>query len=128
MTRRFLLVGLYVIFPFRQGTIMQVALANATAIIYLVMQTHALPYRQDFDDYLALGCSLSLTMILLCTIFYKYVALTELPGIRSRMSRELKADYEVLDLLLSMVFIVCVFGALFLSAVLFIVQAAAEVR
>jgi hypothetical protein len=34
--RRFLLVGLFIIFPYQQGTIMQVAVANVTAMVYLV--------------------------------------------------------------------------------------------
>ena len=38
MGRRFLLVGLFVVWPFKQGQIMQVAVANLTAIIYLVFQ------------------------------------------------------------------------------------------
>ena len=118
MGRRFLLVGLYVIWPFRQGSIMQVAFANLTAIIFLVLQLQAMPHRIMFDNYLAIACSLSLTVMLLCTIFYKYVSLTELPGIRDRMSLELKNDYEVQGVLLSTIFIVCVFGGLVFSAVI----------
>ena len=48
----------------------------------------------------------------LCTIFYKYASLTELPDIHDRMSRELKVDYEVSGLVLSATFIACVFGAI----------------
>ena len=62
MARRFLLVGLYVIWPFAQGTMMQVALASLTAIIFLVWQLQAEPFVQRLDDYLALCCSLSLTV------------------------------------------------------------------
>ena len=71
MGRRFLLVGLFVVWPFKQGTIMQVAMANLTAILFLVLQLQVMPYRSLMDDYLALGCSLSLCVMLLCTIFYK---------------------------------------------------------
>ena len=71
MTRRFLLVGLFVVWPFEQGRIMQVAMANLTAILFLVLQLQVMPYRSLMDDYLALGCSLSLSVMLLCTIFYK---------------------------------------------------------
>ena len=71
MGRRFLLVGLFVVWPFKQGTIMQVAMANLTAILFLALQLQVMPYRSLMDDYLALGCSLSLCVMLLCTIFYK---------------------------------------------------------
>ena len=43
MGRRFLLCGVFIIFPFQQGTIMQVAVANLTAIIYLVFQLQTMP-------------------------------------------------------------------------------------
>ena len=71
MGRRFLLVGLFVVWPFKQGTIMQVAMANLTAILFLALQLQVMPYRSLMDDYLALGCSLSLCVMLLCTVFYK---------------------------------------------------------
>ena len=41
MTRRFLLVGLYVVEPFHPGSIMQLAIANLTAIVYLCLQLQA---------------------------------------------------------------------------------------
>ena len=41
MTRRFLLVGLYVVVPFHPGSIMQLAIANLTAIVYLCLQLQA---------------------------------------------------------------------------------------
>ena len=128
MGRRFLLVGLYVIFPFRQGSIMQVAVANLTAVIFLVLQLEVKPYRNPFDDYLAVGCSLSLVVMLLCTIFYKYISLTELPGIRNRMSLELKNDYYVEGVLLSTMFIICVFGGLVLSALITAQQIATTIK
>ena len=79
MVRRFLLVGLYVSFnkPFHQGSVMPIALANLTSIIYLALQLIAMPYKAHLDNFLAVSCSLSLTVMLLCTIFYKYTTLTE---------------------------------------------------
>ena len=52
MGRRFFLVGLFMIFPFRQGSVMQVATANLFAIIYLVLLLQAMPYRENFHNYL----------------------------------------------------------------------------
>jgi hypothetical protein len=56
------------------------------------LQFQAMPYRTLSDNYSACACSLSLSTMLLCSIFYKYVSLTELPGIVSRMSLEQQAD------------------------------------
>ena len=94
MLRRFLLVGLYVCLaePFHQGGVMQVALANITALLYFTMQLQVMPFKNQIDGYLALGCSLSLSVILLCIIFYKYTVLTELPAIVKRMSVEQRDD------------------------------------
>ena len=107
---------------------MQVAAANLAAMIYLVLQLQAMPYRDTFDNYLALSCSLSLSVMLLCTIFYKYVSFTELPTIVERMSIEQRTDYAVAGLLLTVIFIVCVFGALVLSAALLGIQVAKDRR
>ena len=86
MGRRFLLVGLFIIFPFAQGTMMQVAAANIMCLIYLFLQLQAMPFRDIFENYLAVTCSLSLSTVMLCTIFYKYLGLTELSEINARMS------------------------------------------
>jgi len=58
---------------------MQVAVANLTSILYLALQLQVMPYRKRVDDHLALGCSLSLSVMFLCTIFYKYASLLQLP-------------------------------------------------
>ena len=62
-------------------------------------------------------------MLLLCTIFYKYVSFTELPEIVARMSREQHNDYHIAGIVLSMLFIVSVFGALIFSSLLLVIQA-----
>ena len=69
MGRRFLLVGAFVALPrpFHQGSVMQVAIANLVSIIYLVFQLQAAPYKKLFDNFLALGCSLIISIMLLCS-------------------------------------------------------------
>jgi hypothetical protein len=95
MLRRFLLVGLYVVAPFHQGSVMQLATANITALFYLVWSLQVMPYVHTFDNFLALGCSLSLSVLLLTCIFYRYAALTELPDIIARMSIEQRDDFSI---------------------------------
>lgn len=126
MGRRFILVGLLVIFPFQQGSIMQLAMANLVAIVFFCLQLQVNPYLSSFDDYLALGCSLSLSVMLLCAIVYKYAGFTDLPDIYARMSHEQRSDFEVAGVLLSSIFIICVFGTFALSALLLSIQLAAD--
>ena len=80
MERRFLLVGLYVVAPYEQGNVMQLALATLTAMIFLVLQSQAVPYRSRLDSTLATGCSFALCVLLTCCIF------CSLPGLEPRLS------------------------------------------
>ena len=84
------------------------------------------PYINRFDDYLALGCSLSLSVMLLCAIVYKYAGFTELPDIYARMSHEQRSDFAVDGFLLSLIFIICVFGAFAMLALLLSIELGAE--
>ena len=128
MGRRFLLVGLFVIWPFHQGSVMQVAVANLTAATYLFIQLQAMPYRNPLDNYVALAASFSLQLMLLCIIFYKYASLTELPDVQDRMSLEQRGDYQIYAVLLTTLFILSVFGAVLFSALLLTVQVARNRR
>eukprot|EP00966_Prymnesium_polylepis_P120160 2776615-Prymnesium_polylepis.1 len=65
MLRRFLLVGVYVVMPYHQGSMMQLALAALTAIIFLMIQAQAMPYRSTTDNYLGVGCSFCLAVLFL---------------------------------------------------------------
>ena len=58
----------------------------------------------------------------------QYASLVDLKNIRDRMSLEQRDDFEVDDLLLTIIFTVCVFGVLVFSAVLLSIKAAVEVR
>ena len=128
MGRRFVLVGLFVVWPFRQGQVMQLATANVAALVYLVVQLHAMPYRSRFDNVLALISSMLLSMLLLCSIFYRYVSLTDLPDLQARMSIEQRDDFQIATVLLTFTFIICLFGALVFAAVLLAAQLAQDRR
>lgn len=126
MVRRLLLVGVFVVWPFNQGTIMQLAIANLAALIYLYVQLQVVPYQDLLDDYLARACSLSIVVMLLCCNYYKLSSLIELPDIHNRLSRELKVDYTVPGLILSGVFVTCILGTLVFSALLLMFQLGKE--
>ena len=57
MGRRFLLVGLYVIEPFPQGSIMQVGLAALTSILFLTIQLQTMLQQQKSSSALRTGAS-----------------------------------------------------------------------
>ena len=116
-------VGLLVVWPFEQGSLMQIAVANLVSITFFGFQAQVTPFISRTDNFLALACSLSLAVMFLCTIFYKNATLTELPAIRHRMSLEQRATYEIDGLGLSVIFMVCLFGALAFSAVVTVYQA-----
>ena len=63
MARRFLLVGLFVVWPFQQGQVMQLGFAAVMSMWYLMVQSQAAPYRSPADNALALGCSFSLCIL-----------------------------------------------------------------
>ena len=58
----------------------------------------------------------------------QYASLVDLKDIQARMSDEQRDDFLVADLMLTIIFIVCVFGVLIFSAVLLTIKAAVEVR
>eukprot|EP00966_Prymnesium_polylepis_P069237 1609029-Prymnesium_polylepis.3 len=120
--RRFLLVGLYVVAPCAQGNGMQLALATLTAMIFLVLQSQAVPYRSRLDSTLATGCSFALCVLLTCCIFYKFQTLTQLGALQAHMSLEQRHIFDSSGLVLTVVFIGCAFGTLAQSAVLLAVQ------
>ena len=128
MSRRFLLVGVYVVGPFHPGSMMQLALASLTCVMYLVVQMLVVPYRAHADNYLALGCSLSLVVLFLTSIFYKFAMLTEVRGIHDRMSQEQREDFELLAAPLTFVMALSVIGALILCGVIVIAQAGQHAR
>lgn len=84
MARRFLLVGLFVVVPYRRGSMMQLALATIVCWVYLIVQLVAMPYRTLSDNYLALACSTCLAMLFLGCMLFKFAALIEMPGVRHR--------------------------------------------
>ena len=117
MARRFVLVGLLSVI--KPGTIVQIYLGTIACVVYLVVQlqvrpscvsprphvlqvhrslrvpySQARPYHNDGDNFLALACSFSLLILLMCSVLYKYDSLVESEDIQLKMSREQKEDYN----------------------------------
>ena len=124
MLRRFLLVGVFVVV--RQGTVEQLAYGALVAILYLVIQLQAAPYRNEADQHMAAACSLCLVVLFVCCIFYKYGALTQLDDLQERMSVEQRSDYVVPYVSLSAVLLLSCAGAIIALGVIIVVQVAQE--
>ena len=62
MARRLVLVGFLV--PFAPGSLQQLACGLMVAVIYLLLQLQARPYRRLADNYLAMTASFSLVVLL----------------------------------------------------------------
>ena len=128
MGRRVLLVGVYVVGPYHPGSLMQLAMAAITCVLYTVFQTQSLPYRSDQDNYLAVSCSLSLVVLFIASIFYKVASLTELQDLQSRMSFEQREDFVLPTAPLSVVLVLSVTGTLGVSALVVTMQAFQHAR
>ena len=88
------------------------------------MELQARPRVNRADEYLALTCSFSLLMLFICSIIYKYDALTASTDVQAKMSLEQKEDFVVSQLLLSAILLVSVIGSLVITAVLVAFQLA----
>ena len=83
MGRRFLLVGLYVVWPYERGTIMQLSLACLSSTLFLVLHITAFPYKHMSDNLLAIGCSTALVTTLLGCILFHNSSLVDAEQVRS---------------------------------------------
>ena len=128
MARRFLLVGLYVIGPYERGSMMQLATACLTCIVFLVVQAQAMPYRGQTDNYVGICCSFALAVLFLACIFYKVSTLTDMQSLQAHMSHEQQEDFVLPTVALTIIIVLSVIGTLDFSAVVFIMQVAQRTR
>lgn len=128
MLRRFLLVGLFVIAPYNRGSLMQLAIALLTSVIYLLIQQHAKPFLKTTDDYVAISSSFSLVVLFVCCVYYRFSILTELKAINDQMSYEQRQNFVFSTVALAVILFVAVIGALGLSIGLAMHQLAGEHR
>ena len=91
MVRRFALVGVFVIID--PGTVRQLAHATLLTVIYLAIQLTVSPFHSPLDDFMAVVCSLALTMLFVICLLYKFDALTQLEDVQAVMSSELQGKY-----------------------------------
>ncbi|KAL3930332.1 MAG: hypothetical protein SGPRY_001582 [Prymnesium sp.] len=122
MLRRFVLVGLMVLY---QDTMMQLILATLLSAMFLLLQVQASPYRKGEDDFLASVSSFCLLVIFLCATAFKYLMLTNLDDIQDKMSIEQRQVYVLSGDGLLVILIATSIVTLVCSVGIFIVQLAA---
>jgi hypothetical protein len=93
-----------------------------------MIQLQAMPYESASDNYLATACSFALLMLFLCSIVYKYDALTGSNDLQEKMSREQKDNYVVPQVLLSTILVMSIVGSLVVTGLLAAVQAVTITR
>ena len=128
MGRRFLLVGLFVTWPYERGTIMQLALGVLVAISYMAVQLHAQPYRDLSNNYLALLASFNLSLVFVTSIFYKYQTLTELDDITMKLNDEQRITFEVFAVPLTSLLVAAIMGVIVACACILVIHIAYDVR
>ena len=72
MTRRLVLVGVFVLPVFNRGSIVQVVLGTIFCSIFLLMITQAGPYLERSDDFLANAASFSLLVFFITCTCHAY--------------------------------------------------------
>ena len=124
--RRFLLVGAFILGPYPRGSTMQISLALVVSALYLVVQVTAMPYATYSDNFLAMMCSLGMTMFLLAALILKVNSLVELPEVAERLSEEMEVVHDIDFTALTGVLMACVLCAVVAAAVLLNMQFVAE--
>ena len=126
MGRRFVLVGLFVVTPYKRGTMMQLSLAVLCSTLYLVMQIICRPYKTYADNFLAIACSTTLVVALIGCVLFKYDVLLKAEQIQLRMGPARRFFYNLDTSALTTLLLVMTAGALVLAALLLLVQMARD--
>ena len=74
---------------------MQLAVATFASMLYFVVQLTAKPYAFASDNWLALVCSLGLTLFFMIAMLFKHASLIEVDEIVTKMSDELEQMHAI---------------------------------
>ena len=122
MLRRFVLVGIMVLV---EG-MMQVIIGTLLAVMFLLFQVEASPYKDMGDDFLASSASFALVGTFICAYAFKDYEFVGLSDIQAKMSLEQRETYVVNQTILSVVMFATIILALLLAFCIFLVQFAVE--
>ena len=101
MFRRFFLVGMMSIVL--GGSLVQIVIATLFCIFYLILQLQVMPFKDLFDDYVALACTSSLTVLFFSCVVLKIGVLTDVPEVDEVLPPRLRESFKVPSAVLSVV-------------------------
>ena len=111
MTRRFLLVGLFVIFE--PGGVVQIIGGTLVATIYLFIQRSCRPYADLADEFLAATTSFMMVLCFVCGIVFKYQKALEVQ--QDALSEAEKRLYLLDSNMLGYGLVISIFSTFFIS-------------
>ena len=120
MLHRFLLVGVLV--TVEQGSLEQLAYGTLVALLFLVVQLFASPFKKFTDECTAAACSMLLVVLFFLAIYYKVGALTQFDKVQHAMSEELQAVYLVEHITVSGIFFSMSVGGMVVLAAIAVVN------
>ena len=106
--RRFVLIGIFVNFPAKSGTIEQITFGVLFSLLYALLQLYARPYMVQSDDFLAAGLSTGLAVFFITASLYKFGELTDISEINSLLSDTQKNTFVPPYLLLTFVIFISI--------------------
>ena len=106
--RRFVLIGIFVNFPAKSGTIQQITFGVLFSLLYALLQLYAQPYMVQSDDFLAAGLSTGLAVFFITAALYKFGELTDISEINSLLSDTQKNTFVPPYLLLTFVIFISI--------------------
>ena len=124
MLRKFLLVGLFLVVPSPNGSILQVSCAFFVCAVHLMLLLQARPYKLHSDGYLAAATSFALVMIFFCAVIYKFNEFTE----ASAMTPFQAQTFIVSDIIVFVLFAGSLISALLATGVLVVAQISVKIR
>lgn len=124
MLRRFVLVGLMVLW---QGSMLQIIVGTLLAAVFLLFQVQSAPYLELGNDFLASASSFCLVVMFLISYAFKDASLIGLDEVQTIMSKEQRELFVVRQSYLVAIMMGAVIGTLGMSAVLFCARLRMEV-
>ena len=130
--RRFLLVGVACVI--RPGTLTQLFLGTTVALVFLVLQMQARPFKRSAEGFLSMATGFALILILLCCILLQVGTLNDqsdltndgVVSLTEQLTPEMKARFSYSIVLLSTGLIASLLAALVVAFAILVAQRAEE--
>ena len=121
VAQKLILVGFFVLQPFRPGSLLQLVLGTTVALLFAIMQMQFQPYRLPLHNLIATVMSLSQLTFFLSAILYRFYSLTDgFEAVAEQLeSRWASERFKIDPRFLSTFMVLSIFGGLSMMFVLF---------